>query len=372
MSVVRIEGLSKSYGTVMALQDIDLTVEQGEFVTLLGPSGSGKTTLLNIIAGALPPSSGRLLLNGKNATNLPPAARGIGMVFQNYALMPHMTVFDNVAFPLRVRRFSHREIERRVRAVLELVQLPELAQRKPRELSGGQQQRISLARCIVYEPSIILMDEPLGALDKKLRQQMQLEIKRLHRELRLTMLYVTHDQEEALTLSDHILLMNRGRIEQLGKPSDLYFAPRSVFAADFIGDSNILMGRIAHQGEFVEVELEGGRRVKGQSGDRLALGTPVAVVVRPERLVLTNGECDAFENVFAVQGCQSMLTGSVIKYVVDIGGGVTMSALDLNRGRDAGRINCSHICWKSGHCLVLHAESVLNHNNRRDHGPRIG
>jgi putative spermidine/putrescine transport system ATP-binding protein len=358
MSVVTIEALSKTYGSVMALQNVDLTVEQGEFVTLLGPSGSGKTTLLNIIAGSLSPSAGRLFLNGKDATHLPPAARGIGMVFQNYALMPHMTVFDNVAFPLRIRKLSHREIERRVKAVLELVQLPEVAQRRPRELSGGQQQRISLARCIVYEPSIILMDEPLGALDKKLRQQMQLEIKRLHRELRLTMLYVTHDQEEALTLSDHILLMNNGRIEQIGKPSELYFSPRSVFAADFIGESNILMGRITCQGEFVEVELEGGRRVKGQSDDGFALGTPVAVVVRPEHVVLMDGESGAYENVFTVRGCQSLLTGSVVKYLVDIGGGVTMSALDLNRGRDAELTSCSHICWKGEHCLVLRAGSA--------------
>ena len=201
MPAVRFQQISKMYGSSSALSGIDLDVQRGEFLTLLGPSGSGKTTLLNIIAGLTRPTSGRVFIDDRDATSLPPGERSLGMVFQNYALMPHMTVFENIAFPLRVRKMSNLEVERRVREALDLIRLPEVAKRKPKELSGGQQQRVSLARAVVYRPSIVLMDEPLGALDRKLREQMQLEIKRIHHELGITMVNVTHDQEEALTLS---------------------------------------------------------------------------------------------------------------------------------------------------------------------------
>ena len=233
-------GVAKRYGPVVALNAVDLTVRKGEFLTLLGPSGSGKTTLLNVIAGTVAPTTGRLWIGGRDVTDLPSSERRLGMVFQNYALFPHMTIFENVAFPLRVRKLPWTEIKRRVAEALVLVRLPDVGARKPRELSGGQQQRIAIARCLVYNPDLILMDEPLGALDKKLRDQMQLEIKRLHSNLGVTVLYVTHDQEEALVMSDRICLMNAGRIEQLGDPHELYFQPKSVFAADFLGDSNIL------------------------------------------------------------------------------------------------------------------------------------
>ncbi|WP_199178575.1 ABC transporter ATP-binding protein [Acidimangrovimonas sediminis] len=249
--MIRVTGLTRTYGTFTALDQVDLSVRKGEFVTLLGPSGSGKSTLLNLIAGMTQPSGGRIEIDGRDATHLPTNKRGLGMVFQNYALMPHMTVFQNIAFPLQVRRLSKEEIARRVQGALKLVQLAHVADRKPKQLSGGQQQRISLARCIVYEPSIILMDEPLGALDKKLREDMQLEIKRLHAELGVTMIYVTHDQEEALSMSDRIVLMRKGRIEQQGAPEDLYFRPRTLFAADFLGSSNLVEGTIdASAGQF--------------------------------------------------------------------------------------------------------------------------
>ncbi|MBE2274854.1 MAG: ATP-binding cassette domain-containing protein, partial [Rhodobacteraceae bacterium] len=219
--MVRLDRITKRYGVFTALHETELAVRKGEFLTLLGPSGSGKTTLLNAIAGMAIPTSGKVWIDGRDMTVLPPEKRGIGMVFQSYALMPHMTVFDNIAYPLKVRKVAKDEIRRRVTEVLEMVRLPNLALRKPKELSGGQQQRVSIARCLVYNPSLILMDEPLGALDKKLREQMQLEIKRLHVELGITMIYVTHDQEEALNMSDRIMLMNGGRVEQLGSPHDL-------------------------------------------------------------------------------------------------------------------------------------------------------
>lgn len=209
----------------------------GEFLTLLGPSGSGKSTILNLISGATGVTSGRIFIDGRDVTEVPARERGIGMVFQNYALMPHMNVFDNVAYPLKIRRFPKAEIADKVRDVLARVGLTSFEARKPRQLSGGQQQRVGIARCIVYSPKIILMDEPLGALDKNMRDQMQEEIKRLHTELGTTIVYVTHDQEEALNLSDTVCLMESGRVAQIGPPEELYFSPANTFAAQFIGRS---------------------------------------------------------------------------------------------------------------------------------------
>ncbi|WFU40016.1 ABC transporter ATP-binding protein [Bradyrhizobium sp. CB82] len=241
---IALNGISKRYGPVTALHPTDLSVERGEFLTLLGPSGSGKTTLLNLIAGATGPTTGTILFDASDITRMPPRERGIGMVFQNYALMPHMSVFDNVAYPLRVRHQPAKAIRAKVTEALERVGLRGFENRKPRQLSGGQQQRVGIARCIVYSPAIIMMDEPLGALDKNLREQMQGEIKRLHKDLGTTLIYVTHDQEEALNMSDRICLMNMGQVAQLGTPDELYFQPRSRFVAEFIGESNLIAGRV--------------------------------------------------------------------------------------------------------------------------------
>lgn len=328
-AMVALEGVGKRYGAVDALHPVDLTVAKGEFVTLLGPSGSGKSTLLNLIAGMIAPSSGRIHIDGRDATDLPTNRRGLGMVFQNYALMPHMTVYENVAFPLQVRHVPKDEIRRRVGAVLDLIQLGHVADRRPRELSGGQQQRIALARCIVYNPALILMDEPLGALDKKLREQMQLEIKRLHAELGITMLYVTHDQDEALTMSDRIVLMNGGRIEQQGTPDALYFKPETEFSAEFIGSSNLISGT-----------LEGG--ADGRLTLRTALGTfPVpapdrpmmtgtraVLLVRPENMTLAQAPGEA-----GVTGHleDSILLGGVVRHFVRCADGTTIIVQELNQ-----------------------------------------
>ena len=241
---LRLTGVEKWYGNFQALKPISLDVYEGEFVTLLGPSGSGKTTLLSLIAGTNFADGGRIEVNGRDATDLPARKREVGVIFQNYALFPHLTVKENIAFPLRMRGVERDEIDARCASVLETTNLTSFANRLPDELSGGQQQRVAFARCVVYEPSIILMDEPLGALDKRLRDSMQEEIRRLHRALGTTIVYITHDQTEALTLSDRICLMRDGRIVQSGAPLELYFRPSSCFSAEFFGQANLFRYRI--------------------------------------------------------------------------------------------------------------------------------
>jgi putative spermidine/putrescine transport system ATP-binding protein len=269
-------GIAKRYGDSVALEPTDLAVQAGEFLTLLGPSGSGKTTLLQMISGLVAPSAGRIEIDGRDVTHVEPGKRGIGMVFQSYALFPHMSVWDNVAYGLRMRRKSREEVRKAVDDALAMVRMSEYAKRFPKELSGGQQQRIALARCFAYRPSVILLDEPLGALDKKLREHMQSEIRGLHKELGATFVYVTHDQDEALTLSDRICLMNQARIEQVGTPADLYDRPATRFAAGFIGHSNLLEGAVD------ETRGAGGEPILLAAGGRIPLpvNTPVAPATR--------------------------------------------------------------------------------------------
>jgi putative spermidine/putrescine transport system ATP-binding protein len=281
---LRAHELSKRYGEVTALAPIDLTVASGELLTVLGPSGSGKTTLLHLVSGLVEPSGGNIFIDGVDHTYTPVHRRDIGMVFQGYALFPHLTVAENVGFPLRMRRQSEAMIRRAVDAALEMVQLGHLAGRMPRALSGGQQQRVALARCFVYQPSIILMDEPLGALDKKLREQMQIEIKRLHRDTGATIIYVTHDQEEALALSDRICLMNHARIEQVGTPRDIYEHPATEFAADFIGISNIFRGQLTGAGTLRTAD--GDFALPPGTPSDITPGQEAALVVRPEQMRL--------------------------------------------------------------------------------------
>jgi putative spermidine/putrescine transport system ATP-binding protein len=328
--MVQITGLRKDYGSVVALQDTELTVATGEFLTLLGPSGSGKTTLLNLIAGMASPSRGRIVINGRDVTDLPAEKRGMGMVFQNYALMPHMTVFENIAFPLQIRKVPKAEIKRRVAEVLELVRLPHVAERKPKELSGGQQQRISIARCIVYKPDLILMDEPLGALDKKLREQMQLEIRRIHTELGITMLYVTHDQEEALNMSDRIMLMNAGRVEQIGTPHELYFEPRTQFTADFIGASTLLDATVIEAGNPALLELAGGATCRVVLHDHAPAGATGKLLLRPEALRLHRaGHVPQDHNQLSGRLQSTLVTGGTSKHFVTLNSGTTVTVQEL-------------------------------------------
>jgi spermidine/putrescine ABC transporter ATP-binding subunit len=286
---IQLRDLTKRFAGQAAVDGISLDVPAGAFVSLLGPSGSGKTTTLNLIAGFLAADHGDILFDGRSVAGVPPQHRNIGMVFQSYALFPHLTVADNVAFPLRMRtQLSKAAMAQRVAETLALVQMADFGTRYPRQLSGGQQQRVAMARALVSHPRLLLMDEPLGALDKKLREQMQFEIKRIHRSVGTTFIYVTHDQSEALTMSDLVVLMQHGRIAQTGSPRTLYTDPANLFVADFIGDSNLLMGRIESVvAETVAVALDAGTTIAVRRRDaRLAAGQRVAVVLRPEDIVV--------------------------------------------------------------------------------------
>jgi spermidine/putrescine ABC transporter ATP-binding subunit len=279
--------LTKLYPGTTAVDAIDLEVGSGEFVTLLGPSGSGKTTTLMMVAGFTPPSDGEIAIDDRSITGMAPEHRNIGVVFQNYALFPHMNVFENVAFPLKMRRQPKAEIRDKVERALDMVHLAGLAERLPRQLSGGQQQRVALARALVFDPGLLLMDEPLGALDRNLREQMKLEIKRIHKDVGVTVLYVTHDQEEALTMSDRVALMNRGRIEQLGSAEDLYERPANRFVAEFIGESNLLEGRVETADGGAAFVAGSGARLPAAPGPRAARpGGPCTLMVRPEKIAI--------------------------------------------------------------------------------------
>src|ERR1700716_2128959 len=281
---LQLRQLTKTFGAAKAVDQISLDVPAGAFVSLLGPSGSGKTTTLNLIAGFLTPDAGDILLDERSIADVPPHKRNIGMVFQSYSLFPHMTVADNVGFPLRMRtQLSRQDARRRIGERLALGQLGHLATRYPRQLSGGQQQRVAMARPLVSHPRLLLMDEPLGALDKKLREQMQVEIRRIHRSVGTTVLYVTHDQAEALSMSDVVAVMHQGRIAQIGPPRLLYEAPADVCVADFLGDSNLLAGRcLPTAGDEATVELPGGEVVHAVQGTVAAKpGDAVVVLIRP-------------------------------------------------------------------------------------------
>jgi putative spermidine/putrescine transport system ATP-binding protein len=324
-AVLELAGVRKRYDSLVAVDDLDLALEAGEFLTLLGPSGSGKTTTLMMVAGLQQPDAGSIRLNGVSVASLPPYRRDVGMVFQNYALFPHMTVRRNVAFPLEMRGTPAAEIARLVDEALALVKLPDHGERLPKQLSGGQQQRVALARAMVYRPALLLMDEPLGALDRKLREQLQLEIKRVHRERRISVLYVTHDQEEALTMSDRIAVFNKGRIEQIGTPEELYDRPATRFVASFIGDTNRVEGRVLGvSGRICEIETAAGR-IAASTRTPFEAGSVVSVAVRPERVVLAPVQAagGGLEGVIIEQ----VFLGTSRKYVVRLADGTELVVL---------------------------------------------
>jgi putative spermidine/putrescine transport system ATP-binding protein len=288
---LHVRGLSKRYGPVRAVEDVSFSVRRGEFLTLLGPSGSGKTTILMAIAGFVEPTTGDILVDDRVITHLPPERRNFGMVFQGYALFPHLSVRDNVAFPLAVRRTPRAQAAARVREALGLVQLEGLADRSPRELSGGQQQRVALARALVFQPELLLLDEPLSALDKKLRAELQWELKSLHERVGMTFVYVTHDQDEALSMSTEVAILRDGRIVQHGPPGALYDRPRTRFVADFLGKSNFLDGRVeAAGGEGLVYRAGPHRFVHSGDGAAARPGDPVLLSLRPEKITLSAGE----------------------------------------------------------------------------------
>ncbi len=285
---VRFESVQKSYdGETLVVKDLNLDIARGEFLTMLGPSGSGKTTTLMMLAGFEPATHGEIFLNGRPINDVPPHKRGIGMVFQNYALFPHMSVAENLGFPLKVRKLPAVEVEEKVGRALEMVELPSFGDRRPAQLSGGQQQRVAVARALVFDPDLILMDEPLGALDKQLREQMQYEIKHIHENLGVTVIYVTHDQSEALTMADRIAVFNDGVIQQLSTPDELYEKPANSFVAQFIGENNRLNGTVRKiDGNVCMVELDGGGTVKAEKVNVGGVGARATLSIRPERIEL--------------------------------------------------------------------------------------
>jgi len=313
-------GLTKRYPNQVAVEGLHLTVAAGEFLTLLGPSGSGKTTTLMMIAGFTQPSAGDIVLNGRSIASLAPEKRNIGVVFQNYALFPHMSVADNVAFPLRMRGQSRAAIESKVRAATRLVRLEGLEARMPRQLSGGQQQRVAFARALVFDPDLLLMDEPLGALDKNLREQMQLELKRLHAQLGVTVVYVTHDQEEALTMSDRVALMNEGVIEQLGSARDLYERPANRFVAEFIGESNVIEGKLDGDGAFI---TRNGARFPVPDDVGIRAGEPAILVVRPEKFSLTRQSLS--DRGVTGRVAEQVYVGDFMRYRIEVLGSLSLT-----------------------------------------------
>ena len=338
---VSLVSLTKHFGQVAAVDSIDLDIPSGGFFSLLGPSGCGKTTTLRLIAGFEQPSSGRVLLDGRDMAGTPPSKRPVNTVFQSYALFPHLRVFDNVAFGLRRAHVPRAEVRRRVGEALDLVQLSDFAARKPGQLSGGQQQRVALARALVLRPAVLLLDEPLGALDAKLRRQLQIELKQLQTRVGITFVYVTHDQEEALTMSDRIAVINRGRIEQAASPRDLYEEPANAFVADFLGVSN-LMDATANgpSGDATQVRLANGFLVEVRRGDISRRGQ-VKVVIRPERVLLEPAGATG-PNRIPGMVTNVVYLGSGIQLAVHLASGQTVTALVPNNDDDTAS------AWSSG------------------------
>lgn len=333
--MVELVGVTKSFGSFVALHEVNMTIRAGEFLTFLGPSGCGKTTCLRLISGFEQPTRGRVILAGKDVTNEPPYLRDVNQVFQSYALFPHLTVYDNIAFGLRMQKVAAPEIQKRVSKAVEMVSLGQMAERKPSQLSGGQRQRVALARAIVCEPKVLLLDEPLSALDAKLRHQMRIELKNLQKRLGITFIFVTHDQEEALTMSDRIVVMSEGRVEQTGTAWEIYHRPATRFVAGFIGDTNIVEGEVlAREGKALRCRLEGGLELLVSAPD----GPPPAGVVlfslRPEKIRLF-GEAPAGENVFKARVLSEIFKGAMDEFTVVTEGNLVLGALDANEGGDA-------------------------------------
>jgi spermidine/putrescine transport system ATP-binding protein len=360
---IELVGIAKQFqsrrGTVHAVERVDLVIGEGEFFSLLGPSGCGKTTTLRMIGGFEEPTEGHILLYGQDVVGVPPNHRDVNMVFQSYALFPHMTVFENVAFGLRRKSVAKPEIANRVGEMLELVQLEGKSDRHPRELSGGQQQRVALARALVNRPRALLLDEPLAALDLKLRQAMQLELKRIQREVGISFVFVTHDQNEALTMSDRLVVMNAGRIEQLGTPRDVYERPRTRFVAGFIGTSNLIEGTVAR--------LDGSTAILERGGDAsiivpdavsagAAVGQPLDLTVRPEKIVLSHERPDAGRCALRGRVTEVVYLGSSTQYAVSTRDGADLSVYVQNSS-DAGDIaerdEDVWLSWRPEHSLAL-------------------
>ncbi|MCD2464093.1 MULTISPECIES: ABC transporter ATP-binding protein [unclassified Streptomyces] len=363
---VRLTGISKSYGSFTAVHPLDLTVPQGSFFALLGASGCGKTTTLRMIAGLEDPSTGTVFLGDKDVTDLPPYKRPVNTVFQSYALFPHMDITENIAFGLRRRGIK--SVKKQVDDMLELVQLGDKARHKPHQLSGGQQQRVAVARALINHPQVLLLDEPLGALDLKLRRQMQLELKRIQTEVGITFVHVTHDQEEAMTMADQVAVMNGGRVEQLGAPADLYENPQTTFVANFLGTSNLIEAEVVETGADVLVTAGGGKlRVPGdRCTSAVRQGGRVLVGVRPEKISLTHkDDADSIpdgRNRVTGRIADSSFIGVSTQYVVNSPAGAELQVYEQNVDRRAGLLPGAEVVlhWNPAHTFGLDADQDID------------
>ena len=343
---IEIKNIHKNFGNVVAVKDFSLNIKDGEFISLLGPSGCGKTTLLRILAGFEFADSGDVFMNGKNISNLPPYRRPLNMVFQRYALFPHMTVFENIAFSQFLKKKPSKEIEAKVNEMLRLVQLEGYGGRKPNQLSGGQAQRVALARSVINEPQVLLLDEPLGALDLKIRKAMQIELKNIQAKLGITFIYVTHDQEEALVMSDRIVLMNAGMIIQVDGSKNIYFHPNSTFSATFIGESNIFPGKVdslLSDHNLVQID---GFKVKARLNSEATIGGGVFLAIRPEKVkrIKSTDTAKAYDNKLIGEITEVIFFGSIVKYIVQISAGLKIFAQEvISDDQDLNNISESNI-----------------------------
>jgi putative spermidine/putrescine transport system ATP-binding protein len=345
-----LDNITQRFNDFVAVSDINLDAEGGELVALLGPSGCGKSTLLRIISGFVRQTAGRVLFDGQPVDDLSPSRRGVGIVFQNYALFPHMTVAENVAYGLEARRWPRGKIVGRVAEMLDLVHMAEFAGRKPRQLSGGQQQRVALARCLAVDPKVLLLDEPFGALDKNLRFDMQIEVKRLQREYGITTILVTHDQEEALSLADRIAVMSRGRVEQVSSPTDIYDKPRTLFVNQFVGSTNVLSGELAAGPSGMRVIVATGAALNVASAQGLSNGTKVVVSVRPEHLRFDA----ATDSGMAGTVKAVMPLGAHVLYEVEVGPGVAVKVSELRDGAGTMRSSGEQVRLSPASAAVCH------------------
>ncbi|MET9345086.1 ABC transporter ATP-binding protein [Streptomyces termitum] len=363
---VRLTGISKTYGSFTAVHPLDLTVPQGSFFALLGASGCGKTTTLRMIAGLEDPTTGTISLGDRDVTDLPPYKRPVNTVFQSYALFPHMDISENIAFGLRRRGIK--SVKKQVDDMLELVQLGDKAHHKPHQLSGGQQQRVAVARALINHPQVLLLDEPLGALDLKLRRQMQLELKRIQTEVGITFVHVTHDQEEAMTMADQVAVMNGGRVEQLGAPADLYENPRTTFVANFLGTSNLIGAEVLETGSDVVVSAGGAtlRLPGGRCTDAVRTGGGLLVGVRPEKISLTHAddadEIAAGRNRVTGRIADSSFIGVSTQYVVDSPAGAGLQVYEQNIERDSRLVPGAEVVlhWNPAHTFGLDADQDID------------
>jgi putative spermidine/putrescine transport system ATP-binding protein len=356
-SMVRFANVQKSYdGETLVVKNLNLDIAKGEFLTMLGPSGSGKTTTLMMLAGFEPATHGEIYLKEQPINNVPPHKRGIGMVFQNYALFPHMTINENLAFPLQVRNVPKPEIEERVAKILKMVELPQMGNRRPGQLSGGQQQRVAVARALVFEPDLVLMDEPLGALDKQLREQMQYEIKHIHERLGVTIVYVTHDQSEALTMSNRIAVFNDGVIQQLSTPAELYERPVNSFVAQFISENNKLKGTVAEIGSdnVATVKLETGETVKALAISANEKGGRTLLSIRPERVEINPTEQTA-DVILSGRIAELIYLGDHIRARLEVAGHDDFIVKVPNKGasNEVAEGREVRIGWKAADCRAL-------------------